>query len=77
MRGPIDLRFVMNVNWTSNFQLILITYNYLVTMVTKAYKMMMAAILDKFSIFEILSKIERYYKNWIGNTVLCDKNAKY
>ena len=44
---------------------------------TKAYKTMMAAILDWFSIFEILSKIERYYKKWKGNTVWCDKNAKY
>ena len=25
MRGPINLRFDMNVNWTSNFHLILIT----------------------------------------------------
>ena len=31
-------------------------------MVTKAYKMMMAAILDQFSIFEILSKIEILYE---------------
>ena len=39
---------------------------------------MMAAILDYFSIFEILSKIESYnYKKCIGNTVFCDKNAKY
>ena len=45
-------------------------------MVAKAHKIMMAAILDSFSIFEILSKIERY-KKWIGNTVLCDRNAKY
>ena len=44
---------------------------------TKAHKMMMAAILDKFSIFEILSKIDRYYKKWIGNIVLCDRNEKY
>ena len=46
-------------------------------MVTKAYKMIMAAILDEISIFEILSKTERYYKKWIRNTVLCDRNAKY
>ena len=25
MRGPIDLKFGMNVNWTSNFHLILVT----------------------------------------------------
>ena len=36
-------------------------------MVTKAYKIMMAAIFD-------LSKIKRI---WIENSVLCDKNAKY
>ena len=46
-------------------------------MVTKASKTTMAAILNLFSIFKILSKIERYYKKWIGNTVLCDKNAIY
>ena len=39
-------------------------------MVIKAYKTMMAAIL-------ILSKTERYYKKWIGNNVVCDRNAKY
>ena len=42
-----------------------------------AYKMIMAAWILKFSNFEILSKTERYYKKWIGNTVLCDRNAKH
>ena len=41
------------------------------------YKMLMAAILEQFSIFEIFSKIERYYNRCIENIVLCDKNAKY
>ena len=36
----------------------------------------MAAILAKFLIFETLSKIEKYYRKWKGNIVLCDKNAK-
>ena len=39
--------------------------------------MILAAILDLFSIFEILSKTERYYKKWIGNIILWDRNAKY
>ena len=46
-------------------------------MVTKTYKMKMAAILDQFPIYEILPKTERYYEKWIGNTVLCDRNTKY
>ena len=45
-------------------------------MVTKAYKMMMAAILVYFSIFEILTKIERYYRLWIGNAKYWKENEK-
>ena len=46
-------------------------------MVTKAHKLMIAATLAQISNFEILSKIEKYYKKWIGNTVLYNKNEKY
>ena len=65
---------LFELDFEFSFKINHVTILCMVTMITKAY---MAALWFKFSIFEILSKIERYYRKRIGNTVLCDKNAKY
>ena len=74
MRGPIDLRFVMNVNYTSNFHLRLITWQF---SCYHGYQGLYGRHFVKIFDFLILSKIEEYYRKWIENTVLCDKNVKY
>ena len=77
MCGPIDLRFDINVNWTSNFHLIQIKWQLSSYHGDQGLYNYDGRHLGLIIVFWDLYKIQGHYKKWMGNTVLSDKNAQY